>query len=205
MQTLNEIASSLGVSLQTVYNRKADVEKRLGRKIEGTQHPTDKRKIIYDEEAVALITGQPILPVDTVQAVEVTVETGNHCTTLAQPNIQGTEFSLERFRSDEVQALVFKDPDAVADQFLAAADQLVAGMEADIQAREQRLKKTRVAQGRVVAKAQELKLEKRLYRDRARDLDTAQTSETEALQGAIQSLQNLGKPPVSPMENGNAA
>lgn len=113
MQTLNEIASNLGVSLQTIYNRKAEAEQRLGHKIAGTQHPTDKRKIVYDDEAVALITGQPIPPVDTVQAVEVTVETGNHCTTLAQPDIQGTEFSLERFRADEVQALVFKDPDAV--------------------------------------------------------------------------------------------
>ena len=193
MQTLNEIASSLGVSLQTVYNRKADVEKRLGRKIEGTQHPTDKRKIIYDETAVALITGQPLRPIETVQAVEVIVETGNHCSTLSPPNMDGTQFSLEQFRADDVEALVFDDPAAIADQFILVADRLVAGMDADIKAREQRLKATREAQNKVAAKAQDLKLEQRLYRDRTRDLDTAQTDETQALRDTVSALQTLGK------------
>ena len=193
MQTLNEIASSLGVSLQTVYNRKADVEKRLGRKIEGTQHPTDKRKIIYDETAVALITGQPLRSIETVQAIEVTVETGNHCSTLSPPNMDGTQFSLEQFRADDVEALVFDDPAAIADQFMLVADRLVAGMDADIKAREQRLKATREAQNKVAAKAQDLKLEQRLYRDRTRDLDTAQTDETQALRDAVSALQTLGK------------
>jgi AcrR family transcriptional regulator len=201
MQTLNDIASSLGVSLQTIYNRKADAEKRLGRKIEGTPHPTDKRKIVYDAEAVELITGHPGQAIEPVKAVEVTVETGNHCHALNQPEIGGTEFSLERFRADDVQALIFEDPNAVADQFLAVADQLVAGMEADIAAREQRLRATRTAQGKVATKAQELKLEQRLYRDRAKDLDTAQTDETRALQDAVTALQSLGKSPDPQQSN----
>lgn len=95
--------------------------------------------------------------------------------------------------------LLFENPDAVANQFLAVADQLVAGMEADIQVREQRLRTTKTAQGRVAAKAQELKLEQRLYRDRAKELDTAQTDETTALQDAVTALQNLGKPQVPPV------
>jgi len=196
MQTLNEIASSLGISLQTVYNRKAEAEQRLGRKIEGTQHPTDKRKIVYDAEAIALITGQPTQAIAPAKSVEVTVETGNHCQALTQPEMGGTEFSLERFRRDDVQALIFEDPEAVANQFLTVADQLVAGMEADIAIRERRLKATRTAQNKVATKAQELKLEQRLYRDRAKDLDTAQTDETSALQDAVTALQNLGKPQV---------
>jgi hypothetical protein len=84
MQTLNDIASSLRVSLQTIYNRKADAEQRLGHKIQGTPHPTDKRKIVYDAEAIALITGQPMEATAPAQPVAVTVETGNHCQALAK-------------------------------------------------------------------------------------------------------------------------
>lgn len=192
MQTLNDIASTLGVSLQTVYNRKADAEQRLGRKIEGTPHPSDKRKIVYDAEAIALITGVPVEP--EAQPVAVTVETGNHCQALTKPSMEGTQFSLERFRADDVEALIFDNPDAVADDFLAIADQLVGAMDADVKAREERLKRSRDAQKKVADKARELQLEQRLYRDRARDLDTAQTDETKALQDALQALQSLGKP-----------
>ncbi|MEL6137853.1 MAG: hypothetical protein AAFR58_23600 [Cyanobacteria bacterium J06627_28] len=195
MQTLNDIASSLGVSLQTVYNRKAYAEKRLGHKIEGTQHPTDKRKIVYDAKAIALITGQPIEPMTASEAVAVTVETGNHCKAIAQPEMNGLGFSLEQFRANDIEALIFEHPDEVADQFLAVADQLVAGMGADIKAREQRLKVTQTAQNKVAEKAQELKLEQRLYRDRARDLDVAQTEQTQSLQESLKSLKSLGKPP----------
>jgi hypothetical protein len=127
------------------------------------------------------------------QHVPVTIETGNHCTALATPEMAGT-FSLERFRADDVTALIFNDPLAVADDFLAISDRLVTGMDADIRAREERLQKTREAQGKVAAKAQELKLESRLYRDRTRDLDMAQTAETRALQDAVVALQSLGKP-----------
>jgi hypothetical protein len=194
MQTLNDIASSFGVSLQTIYNRKAEAEARLGYEIKGQKHPTDKRKIVYDAEAIALITGQPMEAISPAQPVAVTVETGNHCQALAKPDMNGTQFSLESFRTDDVEALIFEDPALVADQFLAVADQLVAGMEADIAIREQRLRATRTAQGKVATKAQELKLEQRLYRDRARDLDTAQTDETRALQDAVTALQSLGKP-----------
>ena len=202
MQTLNEIASSLGVSLQTVYNRKGDAEKRLGRKIEGTQHPSDKRKIVYDADEIALITGRPVEAVEAVTPVEVTVETGNHCQALVKPEMNGTQFSLERFRADDVEALIFENPDLVADEFLAVADQLVGAMDADVKAREERLKKTRAAQTKVADKAKELKLEQRLYCDRARDLDTAQTEQTQSLQDALQALQSLGKPTA---DDGTAA
>jgi len=201
MQTLNDIASNLGVSLQTVYNRKAEAEKRLGYEIKGQKHPTDKRKIVYDAEAITLITGQPMEATAPAQPVAVTVETGNHCQALAKPDMNGTQFSLESFRTDDVEALIFEDPVLVADQFLAVADQLVAGMEADIAIREQRLRATRTAQGKVATKAQELKLEQRLYRDRAKDLDIAQTDETRALQDAVTALQNLGKSPAPQQSN----
>jgi hypothetical protein len=151
MLTLNEIAADLGVSLQTIYNRKTEAEQRLGRKIEGQPHPTDKRKIVYDAASIELITGQPIPPA--AAAVEVTVETGNHCNELALPEFGGLQFSLESFRSDDVEALIFENPEALANQFLAVADQLVNGMEVDIQQREQRLQATRKAQGKIAEKA----------------------------------------------------
>jgi len=194
MQTLNDIASSLGVSLQTIYNRKAEAEERLGYEIKGQKHPTDKRKIVYDAEAIALITGQPMQAIKTAPSVAVTVETGNHCKALNQPDMGDLAFSLERFRAEDTESWVFEDVDAVADQFLAVADQLVAGMDADIKAREQRLKATRDAQGKVTDKARELQLEQRLYRDRARDLDMAQTEHTQSLQEAVEALRSLGKP-----------
>lgn len=62
MQTLNEIATEFEVSLQTVYNWKSQAETALGRKIEGRQHPTDQRKIVYSPADVALIVGDRLAP-----------------------------------------------------------------------------------------------------------------------------------------------
>jgi len=193
MKTLNEIATEFGVSLQTVYNWRATAEAKLGQKISGAPHPNDRRKVIYSADEIGLITAGR-QPISTAVPVDVTVETGNHCQSLTQPDLEGTAFSLERFRADDVEALVFDDPATVADQFLTVADRLVSGMEADIRQREQRLKATRAAQGKVTDKARELQLEQRLYRDRARDLDMAQTEQTRSLQDALESLQSLGKP-----------
>ncbi|MEM1279780.1 MAG: hypothetical protein AAGG53_07080 [Cyanobacteria bacterium P01_H01_bin.152] len=204
MKTLNEIATDYGVSIQTVYNWRSAAEQTLDRKIEGTPHPNDGRKVVYGADAVALIT-QGRQPVQAAAPVEVTVETGNHCRALTKPDMDGTQFSLEQFRSDDVEALVFDDPAAIADQFISVADRLVQGMDTDIKQREQRLQATRAAQNKVVEKAQELKLEQRLYRDRARDLDTAQTDETQALQDAIEALRGLGKPQAEVHDDGSAA
>jgi len=133
----------------------------------------------------------------TAQAVaaQVVVETGNHCSQLATPQQAGA-FSLESFRDEGITALTFADPGAVADEFLAVADQLLAGMDADVKARQQRLDATKAAQAKVSSKAQELSLEARLYRLQSGQLDTAQTSETKALQDAVGALQSLGKPPA---------
>lgn len=62
MQTLNDIATEFEVSLQTVYNWKADAEQAIGRKIEGQKHSTDSRKIVYSPADVALIVGDRIAP-----------------------------------------------------------------------------------------------------------------------------------------------
>ena len=189
MKTLNEIAKEFGVSLQTVYNWKSSVEEELGRRIEGVPHPNDKRKVVYSPDAVALIT-QGRSPI----AVEVEVEAGDDCSTLAQPELAGTRFSLKEFRSGDVETLTFDDPAAIADQFVAVADLLIQGMCSDLEQRERRLQETHAAQKKVAEKAQELKLEQRLYRDRARHLDATQTEQTRDLQAAVEALQGLGKP-----------
>lgn len=194
MQTLNDIAQAYGASLQTIYNWKKDAETRLGHSITGQPHPIDGRKVVYSPQQVAAIVGDRPTPAAQAVAAQVVVEAGNHCSQLATPQQAGA-FSLERFRDEGITALTFADPGAVADEFLAVADQLLAGMDADVKARQQRLDATKAAQAKVASKAQELSLEARLYRLQAGQLDTAQTAETQALQDAVAALQSMGKAP----------
>lgn len=125
------------------------------------------------------------------QPLNVRVEVGNHQLVLAAPKLPQT-YSLETLRADE--ALQFEDPLAIAAQFLVIADQVQAAMEADIDQREQKLVETRQAKDTIAAKAQELKLEQRFYKERTHFIDTAQTHETQSLQTALSALQGLGKP-----------
>ena len=120
------------------------------------------------------------------------IHTGNHCTALDVPDFDGLTVDLGQFRDSE--ALVIEDPLAVADQFLATADMILAGLDSDIAAREQRLKATKQAQCQIATKADELKLEQRLYRLQTSQLDGAQTDETKALADALAQLQSMGKP-----------
>jgi len=123
----------------------------------------------------------------------VTVEVGNHQLVLSAPELPQT-YSLETLRADE--ALQFEDPLAIAAQFLVIADQVQTAMESDINQREQKLAATRQAKETIAAKAQDLKLEQRLYKERTHFIDTAQTHETQSLQTALSTLQGLGKPTV---------
>ncbi|MEO1095972.1 MAG: hypothetical protein AAFX01_13845 [Cyanobacteria bacterium J06638_28] len=199
MHTFQSIATQAGCSKRTVQiwweKAKADHGEL------GTLAGEGQPRIFTDHEVALLVAyrshrSKP--SPSNAQKVDVTVETGNHCKALVSPEIGGTTFSLEHFRADDVEALVFENPDAVAGTALEVMDQIIQGMDADIKVREQRLQKTRAAQDKVAAKTQELQLEKRLYRDRARDLDTAQTTGTQALQDAIATLQTLGKPTEHP-------
>jgi hypothetical protein len=127
-------------------------------------------------------------------SASVSVEPGNHFTVLDSPNLRG-QFSLEQFRDSA--AVAFEDPLAVAQQFTAVADTLIGAMGADIRQREERLKQARQAQTAIADKTQELRLEQRLYRERAWMLDSAQTESTQALQSSLNQLQSLGKSPGS--------
>ncbi|MBD2261094.1 hypothetical protein [Pseudanabaena sp. FACHB-2040] len=192
MQTLTDLAKAQGVSTQTAYNWVDRYEGHHGKgsfTSQGSKHPSDQRKVVYSDDAIADLLQFNGITLPTAEPT-VTVEVGNHCTSLAVPIIEG-EFSLEQFRDSE--SLVFDDPLSVATQFLSVADQLIAAMDTDATQREQRLKLTRQAREQVCTKAQELQLESRLYRERARVVDTAQTTETDALQQALATLQGLGK------------
>ncbi|MEL6385085.1 MAG: hypothetical protein AAFQ89_21995 [Cyanobacteria bacterium J06626_18] len=199
MHTFQSIATQAGCSKRAVQNwwEKAKADHGELGTIAGEGQPR-----VFTEGEVALLvayrSNRSKTPTSKAQKVDVTVETGNHCRALVSPEIDGSTFSLEHFRADDIEALVFDDPDAIAGTALEVMDQIIQGMDADIKVREQRLQKTRAAQGKVTAKAQELQLEKRLYRDRARDLDTAQTAGTQALQDAMVTLQTLGKPTEKP-------
>lgn len=202
--TLASIAEAHGVNKRAAQNWLRQAKEAEGGDV---GELIGKTRYFSDEERDILLQYAGESRAKTAQAEileSLPIETGNHCSTLAKPDLGNMEFSLERFRSEDVEALVFEDPSFVADQFIAVADRLVDAMDADIYQREQRLKATRSAQGKVAAKAQDLKLEQRLYRDRARDIDTAQTTETQTLQGAVKALQDLGKSPTTAMENGNA-
>ncbi len=188
MHTLSEISTKYGVSLGTVRNWKADAEDRLGQEIVGTTDPQDGRRTLYTrEQEHAIAHGRvPINP-------EVIIEGGNHSMVIATPEV-ASEFSLERFRADDTTALSFEDPLAVAQQFLATADMITASMQADILSREEKLRQTQQAQQAISAKAQELAIESRFYKEKARTLDQAQTNSTQSLQQALEQLNALGKP-----------
>lgn len=124
------------------------------------------------------------------EARSVAVEIGNHQVVLANPQLPQT-FSLEGLRSSEVVSI--EDPLVLAAQFLQVADNITTAMQNDLQQREQKLDDTRKAKDQIATKAQELKLESRLYRMQTDTLDKAVSQETAALQGALASLNNLGK------------
>ena len=195
MHTFQSIAAEADCSKRTVQTwwEKAKTDHGELGSIAGEGQP----RVFSDHEVTLLVayrSNRSKPSSSRAQKVDVTVETGNHCRALAAPEINGSTFSLEHFRADDTEALVFDDPDAIAMTALEVMDQIIQGMDADIKVRERRLQKTRAAQDKVTAKAQELQLEKRLYRDRSRDLDTAQTTGTQALQDAMATLQTLGKP-----------
>ncbi|MBW4486002.1 MAG: hypothetical protein KME14_26055 [Tildeniella torsiva UHER 1998/13D] len=131
-------------------------------------------------------------------AADITIHTGNHCTTIDLPNYQGLTVDLGQFRDSN--ALVIDDPLAVAEQFLQTADLIQGALADDIAAREQRLRATKQAQGTIAAKAQELALEQRLYRLQTAQIDQAQSDETTALADALAQLQSLGKPSAAPAD-----
>ncbi|WP_088889821.1 hypothetical protein [Leptolyngbya ohadii] len=124
-------------------------------------------------------------------SIAIEVDAGNHKIVLPPPALPQT-YTLEGLR--HVESVEIEDPLALAEQFLEAADLLQDAMQRDIEQREQKLQQTRQAKNAVVAKAQELKLEQRFYRERANQVGSAQTEETQALQDALSTLQGLGKP-----------
>jgi hypothetical protein len=126
----------------------------------------------------------------TVETPEITVEVGNHQIVMGNPQLPQT-FSLDSLRSDE--SIQLEDPLTLANQFFEAADMVTSAMQQDIQRREAKLNQTRQAKEKIAKKAAELHLEKRLYQQQTHMIDTAQTSETDALQQSLAALQDLGK------------
>ncbi len=132
----------------------------------------------------------PAQPEPEPEQPSVTVEVGNHCTSLALPELPQA-YSLEVLRTSEVVS--FEDPLAVAAQFLQAAEGLTTAMQSDIEKRQQRLNQTRQAKDEIAAKAQSLQLESRLYQLQTQQLDAATSAETSKLTRSLQQLKALGK------------
>lgn len=142
----------------------------------------------------SLTHSTPPQPFEKPVSVAIEIEAGNHKIVVPQPVLPQT-YTLNGLR--QIESIEVEDPLALADQFLQAANLLQNAMQQDIEQREQKLQQTRQARNAVVAKAQELKLEQRIYRDRANQVSSAQTEETQTLQDALNTLHALGKPAIS--------
>jgi hypothetical protein len=165
-------------------------------------HNLPKSTVYRRCQELKLETADGLTPVDlstllhefdlepTVETPEITVEPGNHQIILSNPQLPQA-FTLGGLRYDE--SVQLEDPLALANQFLQTADLITDAMQQDIQQREIKLSQTRQAKEKIAKKAAELHLEKRLYQQQAHMIDTAQTSETDALQQSLAALQDLGK------------
>lgn len=140
---------------------------------------------------------KPPTPEPAATPVQSTVETGNHYMVLSTPQLPQA-YSLEGLRTSE--AVGFEDPLALAVRFLQDADMVQVAMQQDIVQRQQRLAQTQQAKASIDAKTQQLQLEARLYQMQAGNLDTALTTETQALTESLQQLNRMGKPaePTNP-------
>lgn len=184
--TLRSIAEEVRRDKRTVqawYAQEKLTRGEFGQLVDGARK-------FNDEERGWLIAHRSDVLSTPYEMEGITVETGNHHIVLSQPKLPET-YSLEKLRSSESTG--FEDPLAIAEQFLQAADQIVEVMQADIDAREQRLSQTKKAKARIDAKTAELALEARLYRLQASQIDSAQTQETQDLQSSLSALQQLGK------------
>jgi hypothetical protein len=145
------------------------------------------------EQADLLLTEFGIKSERELEVVPVTmIDPGNHQIVLASPHIPQA-LTLGTLRDSEVQT--FDDPLAIAQQFLSAADAVSTAMDADLQAREAKLKETRDAKQRIEKAADDLKHKQRSYSDRAWMLDQAATQESAELKDSFAMLQLLGKSP----------
>jgi hypothetical protein len=170
----------------TVYRRAQELQ------IDTSEGLTPDACVQLLHEFAVVLEPPEVEPV-AVEKPAVTVEIGNHVLVLSQPELPQT-YSLESLRQSEV--IAFDDPLAIAAQFLETADVLTAEMQRDIRVREQKLQQTQQAKAAIAEKANEFKLEARLYRERTAMLATAQSQETQGLQQSLTTLQNLGKPPA---------
>lgn len=172
-------------TVQTWYAQEKLIRGEFGQLVDGA------RKFSDEERGWLIAHRSDVISNPYEMEGGITVEPGNHHIVLSQPELPET-YSLEKLRSSESTG--FEDPLAIAEQFLQAADQIVEVMQADINAREQRLSQTKKAKARIDAKTAELALEARLYRLQTSQIDSAQTEETKDLQDSLTALQQLGKP-----------
>ncbi|MBW4661080.1 MAG: hypothetical protein KME15_20590 [Drouetiella hepatica Uher 2000/2452] len=131
----------------------------------------------------------------TAESVSLTrphVESGNHQIVLTAPALPLT-LTLENLRTGTVASIA--DPLSVAAAFLENADALIAAMNGDLHRRQQELQQTASAKEAVAQKAQELKLESRLYQQNAGAIDQAQNQATAQLSTALEALQSFTKKP----------
>lgn len=186
--SLSKFAKDNGLHKSAVYRRCQELNIVTS---EGLSPDVVERLEHEFSAEIAQFREQPTTDAETAVAVEV----GNHSITLATPTLPRS-YSLESLRTGE--AVSFEDPLAIAAQFLEASDMVLAGMNADIQARHQKLKATQAAKDAIAQKRQKLELEARLYQLQTQQLDESLTEETADLQAQLAELQRLGKQECKP-------
>ena len=159
--------------------------------------------IPYDDYRTEVRSRYPVKPIaspielspEPSANLAIEVEADHRKMVLVSP-VLPQSYTLESLH--QVESIELQDPLRLAHQFLEAADLVQTAMQRDIEQREQKLRQTRHAKHAVATKAQELKLEQRLYRERANQVAALTSEETESLQGALSTLQALGKPVATP-------
>ena len=184
--SLTKLCKDYDLPKSTVYRRAQELKLDTS---EGLT-PAACEQLLHEFDVVPQ---QPAAEPIELDKQSITVEIGNHVLVLSQPEMPQT-YSLESLRQSEVVA--FDDPLSIAAQFLQTADVLTAEMQRDIRVREQKLQQTQQAKAMIAEKANEFKLEARLYRERTAMLATAQSQETQNLQHSLNTLQTLGKSPA---------
>lgn len=178
--SLHQFAKDNRLSKTTVHNR----ARKLGISTADGLASDDADRLLIEFDCVPQIE-------EPAAVATATVEVGNHQMVLAAPQLPQA-YSLESLRACE--AVFIDDPLEVAKRFLEKATEVTTAMKGDIAQREQRLDDTRKAKDAIDAKANELRLEARLYEMQTAALDKNITTQTANLQESLSQLQSLGKP-----------
>lgn len=202
MATLNDIATTLNVSTNTIRNKIEKYETHTGIDFYsfGEKDPIDSRRTIYPQTEVKNLiqfidpTHPSLIQSDSAAAaapVQMEIETGNHAQSVAL-TVGAKSSNLEQFRTDRIRQGL-----ANPQEFMAGLngmlDQIEQGMEqAEIQ-QEQELQQIRLVKRQTLKRVQDFRRRSDEYRLKTDILASIQNSEIEELEDIAAQANSLGK------------